>query len=136
MRKSKLSHTENFHDRIIPRKPTDVFSRKNRLARSHSAPWKKSKNSTPKNYADSCLVSSYQASTQSDVDVYRSAIPFGRRETKFHLDCGKQLYRRATSIDLYPQSFRVEVQKYTRAGVTSSLNLSIGHYAGGMKREP
>ena len=27
-------------------------------------------------------------------------------------------------------------KKYTRAGVTSSLNLSIGHYAGGMKREP
>ena len=26
--------------------------------------------------------------------------------------------------------------KYTRAGVTSFLNLSIGHYAGGMKREP
>ena len=27
-------------------------------------------------------------------------------------------------------------KKYTRAGVTSSLHLSIGHYAGGMKREP
>ena len=26
--------------------------------------------------------------------------------------------------------------KYTRAVVRSSLNLSIGHYAGGMKREP
>ena len=25
--------------------------------------------------------------------------------------------------------------KYTRAGVTSSLNLSLGHYAGGIKRE-
>ena len=32
---------------------------------------------------------------------------------------------------------RVETMKnYTRAGVTSSLNLTIGHYAGGMKREP
>ena len=30
----------------------------------------------------------------------------------------------------------IEITKYTRAGVTSSLNLSIGHYAGGMKREP
>ena len=31
MRKSKLTHTENIHDRIISRKPTDVVSGKIRL---------------------------------------------------------------------------------------------------------
>ena len=31
---------------------------------------------------------------------------------------------------------RTQKTKYTRAVVTSSRNLSIDHYVGGMKREP
>ena len=39
-------------------------------------------------------------------------------------------------LELYKYLDYPYLEKYTRAGVTSCLNLSIGHYAGGMKREP
>ena len=51
-----------------------------------------------------------------------------------------QKFNRNSKIDqtrnISPYYSNPQLKNYTRAGVTSSLNFSIGRYAGGMKREP